>query len=278
GGGPGPGPGAKPPVVTAAAPMAGPGTRAQVVTSAAPAAKPAAAPAAPAAPAAKPDLAAELPALRKIFGALKDQNHFEVLGLTQTADGAQAKSAYFKLARTYHPDTVPGDAPPEYAKLKADIFARIGEAQRTLTDDKLRAEYVELLKSGGADQVDVAKILAAEELFNRATILVKARKFAEAVKVLDEVIAAMPDEGEYYAWRGYAKFFAAVDKRAAHPVAMADINLCLKRNDKVAQAWYFQGHMAKVLNDLSGAKRHFQRCVALNPNHLDAQRELRLMK
>ncbi|MBX7100635.1 MAG: molecular chaperone DnaJ, partial [Myxococcaceae bacterium] len=72
GGGPGPGPGAKPPVVTAAAPMAGPGTRAQVVTSAAPAAKPAAAPAAPAAPAAKPDLAAELPALRKIFGALKD--------------------------------------------------------------------------------------------------------------------------------------------------------------------------------------------------------------
>ena len=106
----------------------------------------------------------------------------------------------------------------------------------------------------------------------------KARKFADALKTLDEAIASNPDEGEYYAWRGYAKFFAATDKKAAHAAAMADINAGLKRNDKVAQAWYFQGHMAKVLGDLTGAKKHFQRCIALKPDHLEAQRELRLMK
>ena len=229
-------------------------------------------------PAVPQDFAGEIRQLEEVAKKVLTQNYFEVFSLTPKADPTQIKVAYFKMAKLYHPDTVPPDAPAALARAKADIFARIGEAQRTLSDDKARAEYIADLEAGGGDKMDVAQILMAEEMFQKGTIMVKARKFADAVKMLDDAIKANPEEGEFFAWRGYAKFFASADKKAGHVEAMKDINICLKKNERCAPAWYFQGHMAKVLGDLEGAKRHFKKTVQLNPEHLDAQRELRLVK
>src|SRR5690606_29055081 len=57
--------------------------------------------------------------LQALCANLKSQNHFERLGIKQDAPESAAKIAYFKLARQYHPDTVPPDAPEGFAKLKA---------------------------------------------------------------------------------------------------------------------------------------------------------------
>ncbi|HYV49331.1 MAG TPA: DnaJ domain-containing protein [Myxococcaceae bacterium] len=216
--------------------------------------------------------------LRAMAARLKGQNHFEALGLHDKADAAQVKVAYFRLAKAYHPDTVPEGAAPELGQLKAEIFARVGDAYRTLSDEKLRAEYVEDLKHGGkGEQVDVSQLLLAEELFQKGTILVKARKWPEAVKMLDEAIKANAEEAEAYAWRGYAKFFANPDKKAGHQEALKDIAVALKRNERIASAHYFVGHIAKLTGDERMALKEFKRTVELNPDHIDAAREVRLM-
>jgi hypothetical protein len=255
---------------------------------AAPAPKPAAStPAAPAAAAPAPKPAASTPAapaapvddvntLREVAAKMKDQNHFERLGLATDATGAAVKLAYFKLAKQYHPDTLPPGAPPEMAKLKADIFAFIGDAYRALSDDKSRANYLEELKSGGGGQVDVEAILQAEELFRKASVLVKGKKFAEAVKLLDEAILLNGDEAEFYALRGYSRFFTHTDKKAGYAEALRDFQMCTKKNDKVAVAYYYHGVVAKLCGDNTGALKHFQRTVELQPNHIEAQREIRL--
>jgi hypothetical protein len=216
--------------------------------------------------------------LRALAAKLKGQNHFEALGLTDRADAAQVKVAYFRMAKSYHPDTVPAGAPPELGQLKAEIFARVGDAYRTLSDEKLRADYVEDLKHGGkGEQVDVAQILLAEDLFQKGCILVKARKWPEAVKMLDEAIKANAEEAEFYAWRGYAKFFANPDKKAGHLEALKDIQLTLKKNERIAPAHYFLGHISKLTGDEKTALKEFKRAVEHNPDHIDAAREIRLM-
>jgi tetratricopeptide (TPR) repeat protein len=274
-----PRPAAPPP---AAAPAA---ARPAAPPTAAPAAPAAPAQAAPAAPAPKP--AASTPAasaapvddvatLREVAAKMKDQNHFERLGLAHDATGAAVKISYFKLAKQYHPDTLPPGASPELAKLKADVFAFIGDAYRALSDDKSRANYLEELKSGGGGQVDVEAILKAEELFRKASVLVKGKKFAEAVKLLDEAIQLNADEAEFYALRGYSRFFTHADKKAGYTEALRDFQTSTKKNDKVAVAYYYHGVVAKLCGDNSGALKHFQRTVELQPNHIEAQRELRL--
>ena len=186
------------------------------------------------------------------------------------------KAAYFRLAKLHHPDTLPAGAPPELGALKAEVFGYIGAAYRTLLDDGSRAGYLEELKSGGAGEVDIRNILKAEELFQKGCILVKARKFPDAVKMLDDAIGLNAEEPEFYAWRGYARFFNTPDKKAGAAEALPDLELTLKRNERCVPAHYFLGVIAKQCGDLPGALRHFQRTVQLNPDHIDAQRELRM--
>jgi tetratricopeptide (TPR) repeat protein len=258
---------------------------------AAPTLKPSAPAAAPVAPGSKPAApqpsapaaasgagADELPALRQTAATLKGQNHFQRLGLTEQADAGAVKIAYFKLAKLYHPDTLPPNALPELERLKAEVFGYIGDAYRTLSDDKSRAAYIESLKGGaeGQAEVDVVAILQAEERFKKGTIFMKSRKYAEAAKIFDEAIQLNADEAEFYAWRGYARFCAAPDKKAAQPEAFRELQTALKKNDRCAPAHYFLGVIAKTLGDAAGALKHFKKTVEIQPDHIDAQREIRI--
>jgi hypothetical protein len=213
------------------------------------------------------------------FEKMKAQNYFDVLGVPRTADSNAVKIGYLKMARVYHPDTVPPGSPDAVVKAMADIFALIGEANRTLTDQKLRADYLAEVEAGTAgEKVDVAHLLAAEELFQRGCILVKARKFAEAVKVLDEAIQMNDREGEYLGWRGYARYFTFHDRVKGLQESLKEVNQSLRINPNAAPVHYFQGFLYKTAGDLVKAKGAFQKCVALDSRHVDAQRELRMMK
>jgi DnaJ-domain-containing protein 1 len=221
----------------------------------------------------------ELKQLLDVLEAMKKQNHFEVLGLDRKSEPGVVKPAYFKLARSYHPDTVAPGSPEAVAAAKADIFARIGEAYRVLSDAALRAEYVADLDAGGTgEKVDIAMILAGEEFFQKGQLLVKARKFVDALKFLDDAIAANGDEPEYYAWRGWARFFGYSDKKKGQLEVLPDIERCIKANPRAAAAHYFKGFILKTNGDTNGAKACFKKCVESDPNHIDAQRELRMMK
>ena len=158
------------------------------------------------------------------------------------------------------------------------MFGYIGDAYRTLSDDKSRAEYIESLKGGdeGQEEVDVVAILQSEERFKKGTIFMKARKYAEAVKIFDEAIQLNPDEAEFYAWRGYARFCAATDHKAAQPEAFREIQQAIKMNERCAPAYYFLGVIAKTLGDNAGALKNFKKTVELQPDHIDAQREIRI--
>jgi len=225
---------------------------------------------------ASPGFTVELRALQAKLEKIRKENHFQVLGVSENVDSTAVKAAYFKLAKQYHPDTVPPDAPPELGRAKAEIFAAIGEANRMLSDDASRARYKETLADGGPAEVDVQSVLQAEETFNKGTALVRARRFAEAVKTFDDAIAANPREGEFYAWRGYARFFTVQDKKVAMVEALRDLNQSLKLNERCAPAHYFIGQVYKLTGDTTTALKHFKRCVALDPQHVNAQREIRI--
>jgi curved DNA-binding protein CbpA len=217
--------------------------------------------------------------LQATLEKMKGQNFFDLFGLKKDADAGAVKIAYFKLAKSYHPDTVPAGTPEGIANAKADIFALIGEANRTLSDANLKAHYLAELEAGGTgEKVDIATLLQAEECFQKGCILVKARKYAEAVKMLDDAIKANADEGEYFGWRGWAKYFSNEDKSKAYIEAMKDIELSLKMNPAAAAVHYFLGFLLKAKGDLARAKASFKKCADLDPRHIDAQRELRTTK
>ena len=65
----------------------------------------------------------------------KMENYYNILGVTETANEAEIKKAYRKLAMKYHPDRNKGDLSAEMK------FKEINEAYETLSDTQKRKNY-----------------------------------------------------------------------------------------------------------------------------------------
>eukprot|EP00804_Cyclotella_cryptica_P013301 CCRYP_018632-RA/>CCRYP_018632-RA protein AED:0.03 eAED:0.03 QI:141/0/0.5/1/0/0.5/2/763/475 len=70
------------------------------------------------------------------YSSSSKRDFYEVLGVGRSADKAEIKKAYFKLAKKYHPDTNKQDD-----KTAADKFKEATEAYEVLSDDKQRQLY-----------------------------------------------------------------------------------------------------------------------------------------
>lgn len=75
-----------------------------------------------------------------------EKDFYAVLGVSADADAKDIKAKYRKLARTYHPDSKPGDTAAEKR------FKEIGEAYAVLSDPEERKQYdaVRAMSRGGA--------------------------------------------------------------------------------------------------------------------------------
>lgn len=71
---------------------------------------------------------------------IDESTYYEILGILQIADQDAIKEAYRSFARAFHPDAHP-DANPKVSAVLRRIFQRGVEAYRTLSDDRLRADY-----------------------------------------------------------------------------------------------------------------------------------------
>ncbi len=163
-------------------------------------------------------------------------------------------------------------------KLCAEGFAKVSEAWSVLGEDGSRAAYLDALKTGGSAQVDVMNIFRAENAFQAGTLLVKARKYGEALQKFDEALKLNADEPEFAMWRAWADFLLAGDKKRKVSQAAAAIEAALKRNPRCAQGYLFLGQMAKLVGDLADAESQLRRGLAVAPEHADLLRELKYLR
>src|SRR5690606_35694940 len=112
------------------------------------------------------------------------QNYYEILGVDPRADAGSIRSAFFQLAKIWHPDRVP-HALAHYRDVAAKVFSRMTEAHQVLSNEEQRREYDTLMEEGGAtpdEQEQVQRILRAATSFQKAAVLVRKGNWAAAEK------------------------------------------------------------------------------------------------
>ena len=220
--------------------------------------------------------------LRETLHKQKDQNHFEALGIAEDAPGDEVRRAFMTLAKTFHPDKV-GRRSPELVDLAGKVFARISEAHDVLASPEKRQVYVAQLKRNRGAQGDhrqeISRILTAEQQFQRAEEAMRRRDWNGSLEALKWALELDPNEGEFFALRGWVLFLQQQDQGSRNPEpALDQIKKAIALSPQSPAGYYYLGQIRKACGDQAEAEKMFRKTTELRPDHIEANRELRLIQ
>jgi len=229
---------------------------------------------------------------------LQNANAFEILGVTKDATEHQIKQAYYKYAKEYHPDRYFGKVGGDL-KIKVDeIFEKLTQAKDQLdTEDKVE-EYKKFLEGIQPKETDtrieeVKQVIIAEQAFQSGVQYFKIKKYYRASDAFKKATETNPSEAEYAAFYGWALWHIPLEKDVdpedkklnpfdsegeAQYQARDILNRTIATNPRCEKAYLFMGYIYKTQGLREFAERQFEKALLVNPNCVEALRELRLLK
>jgi curved DNA-binding protein CbpA len=226
--------------------------------------------------------------LATAHAAMARLDHYSFLGIPTNADEPAIRAAYVGLARDYHPDKIAGsplgDDPQVRAWIEA-LFKRLGEAQKTLMNAESRARYDReqkaLAASPGGTTTSTGRQrrpIEARNAFIMAETYFKKKDYAQAELHYRQASNFDPEEGLInvaLAWCIFLNPEHAPEKR--HEDARKRLDEAMKKF-KSGDAAYKLGRVLREMGDEAGAAKHFELALRMTPNHVDAQREMRIIE
>ncbi len=250
-----------------------------------PAAKRAPAPPSPAPPRAplpeeRPDvdepIRVELASMAERF---RDRDWFGILGVGRNADDEQIRRAYTDLAKRTHPDRFSGSS-EAVIRVAEEVFGLISRAYETVGDREGRLRYLRDEASRERDAAELEeghRALRAELEFQKGEAALRGRRYDVAAEHFREAVEAYPDEGEYHAYYGWAHYLESPDAPGRIKEALERVIRGRKLAPDREKPYLFLGRLYKAHGRLKTAEKMFTRAVQLDPDCVEALRELRLI-
>ncbi len=225
------------------------------------------------------DVSARRQEILETSAKIEKMNYFEMLGVSEDSPTTGVEMAFMGLAKKWHPDRLP----TTLADVRAEcthVFGRLSEAHRALRDPEARAEYLTLLRDGGATpeaQAYISRVVEAASAFSKAEVCLKRGDYAQAETLARQAHGGDDTQADYLALIAWLESMRPENQNAAasyERIAMLDRALLL--NSKCERAHYYRGMLHKKVGSTPLAVEDFRRVAELNPKNVDAIRELRL--
>lgn len=244
-------------------------------------------PSSPPAPSPSPSVPRPSPSGEALRATIQDMvqkldrmNHFEALGIAQSATADEVSAAFVRAARQFHPDRLSGAGLADLATAAGRILARINEAAMVLGDATRRAEYVASLAAGPkSTRANLPTVLEAENTFLKGEAFLKKGEHAKAVECFTQATQGNPDEPQYRAYLAWARFDdPRTRKEAVARETLRLIEAVMQERPRFARGHYWIGLLWKLLGDFRRAEQAFREAVTVDGTFIDASRELRLIE
>jgi CheY-like chemotaxis protein/tetratricopeptide (TPR) repeat protein len=219
---------------------------------------------------------ASLTAMVERFSA---QTYFEILGITPSAPASEVEKAYVTLAEDTHPDRYSGSS-EAVRKVAEEVFAHITRAYETLGDPRRRGEYV---LDQRREQREAAKeeagrrALEAANQFQRGEALLKSRAYEDALVHFGQALELDPQEGDYHTHYGWTLHLCHPSNAPMIEEAMEHVRRGLKLASHGDRAYLYMGRLFRAIGKPAAAEKMFTRAVQIQPDCVEALRELRLI-
>jgi DNA-binding response OmpR family regulator len=216
--------------------------------------------------------------LANLSQSMRKGTLFEVLGVRPDATEPEIRGSFAALAKENHPGRLGPDAPAELRALAEDIFGQIALAHDTLLDRARRLAYELELRSGVPRKADVEvdKILAAEQQFREGEELLQANNPREALERYVKATELYPEEAEFHACVGWATWLCFAPGEYAAAQARPLLDKAIQLNPRIDRAYVFRGRIARALGKAAEAEAEFEKALLCNPACAEALAELKL--
>ncbi|MBI5489569.1 MAG: DnaJ domain-containing protein [Deltaproteobacteria bacterium] len=216
----------------------------------------------------------------ELHANLKDRTFFERLGVSETVSPQELNDRYLELVKRYHPDRAVRHGLTDITDQLEEILMSIREAFETLNDPALREAYAAKLGGGGRSVPSdvrelVDRAVSAEHSYQLAVVLERQHKLEEAQKAADEALRVAPGQGEYDCMALWLKAARRPPKASVEDLVqpmMAAAAAATKHERAQMQA----GRLLQRAGRPNEAIEFFRRVLVLNPQNVDAAREIRL--
>ena len=214
------------------------------------------------------------------LAAMKRMDYFELLGVRADASADEVRKAHRELGREYHLDKFVGSSSAEVRELARSVQELLANARDALVDVSARADYRAKLGSGGMRHEvgeAVGRMLQAESTFRRGQQLLAVGDVVGARGLFEEAVQLQPDEGEFVAYLGWARFQASPGVPQEAQVSHAALERAVQLSPTLEKAHLFLGYVLKALGRAEEATRAFERALECNPASAEALRELSIL-
>ncbi len=215
-----------------------------------------------------------------------DGDYYCVLGVAKDAESSAIQASYIAMAKTIHPDMMGKEGLEEFKDKASELFKFATEAQEVLTHNKKRKSYDsgELVAKGihggeatGSEERNRQN--KAKIQYQKGSVLLNRKGWADAEAHLREAVELNEEEPRYWRKLGWAIFNnSESDKAKRQDEACRCWIQALELNEEDPEAHYYMALYHKSKGDLKKMKNALARTVKLKPRHVEAQRELRLLK
>ncbi len=210
---------------------------------------------------------------------LRGRDFFSILGVEHRTDDDEVRDAYVELAKRTHPDRYSGFG-EAVQQLAEEVFGLVSEAYQTLADRDRRLEYLRSLRNRERDAAELEegqRALRAELAFQRGVAALGRKENANAAGCFEEAMRTYPEEGEYHAWFGWAWYLTDPSAPGRLDEALEHVREGRKLAPDREKPYLFLGKLYKAADRKSIAERMFTRALQLDPDCVEAIRELRLL-
>jgi len=202
--------------------------------------------------------------------------YYQILGVDTKADFNTIKSAYFDLAKKFHPDRFTGLPDPEIRDKANHIFSQINQAYEALSHEDKRRDYDNSLNRASSKFTKVEENLGerANILYKKAVTLYKSNKYWEATHLLEEAIRIKKDNAEYLLLLGMCQMITPKMQHAAQ----ANLTRAAELAPYNPEPLYGLGCLFMTENMVNRAENFFRKVISIDPQHQRALKKLEEIK
>lgn len=207
---------------------------------------------------------------------LKKRDHFRVLGVPRSGDGADVEVAFDRVAWRFHPDAYLG-APQSVRGLAEGIFNRLRAAYLVLRTPFRREGYLEQLGRDADAQDEPTLLQEARRHFEDGQSNLDKGRYEKAAWHLRRALALNEQDAGYCAYLGWAVHKNGPTDHVATKEARRHLERAIQLDPQLDTPHLFFGYLHLAEDETDNARACFEKALQLNPDSQQAAEQLELL-